>query len=151
MSGLYRNEKIICENCEAQTSKRNIVRYITRCSPRPLFCNHCPNFSTISQLDLYYHVAKKHSASKPKVTKGYEEFPVSTHCLNTKFNIITWERKNEQKSLQVATTEEITAKAFNKKNKHVEIFFSFLKIKMREIKCLMSQRTTLLLKLLKKN
>ena len=39
----------------------------------------CPNFSTKSQIDLNYHIAKKHSAPKPDVTLKcklcYQEFP----------------------------------------------------------------------------
>ena len=44
-----------------------------------MYCTHCPNFSTKSQIDLNYHIAKKHSAPKPDVTFKcklcYQEFP----------------------------------------------------------------------------
>ena len=44
-----------------------------------MYCIQCPNFSAQSQSDLYYHIAKKHSAPKPDVTFKcklcYEEFP----------------------------------------------------------------------------
>ena len=43
------------------------------------YCTHCPNFSTKSQNDLNYHIARKHSAPNPEVTFKcklcYQEFP----------------------------------------------------------------------------
>ena len=61
-------EKITCENCGTQTTRNNIVRHKKRCSAGTLYCTHCPKFSTKSQSDLNYHIAKKHSAPKPDVT-----------------------------------------------------------------------------------
>ena len=79
MSSLIRKEKITCENCGTQTTRNNIVRHKKRCSVGTLYCTHCPNFSTKSQNDLNYHIAKKHSAPKPEVTFKcklcYQEFP----------------------------------------------------------------------------
>ena len=66
MPALDRNEKITCDKCGTQTTKKNIVRHKTRCSAGTLFCTQCPNFSTTSQTDLNYNIAKKHSASGPK-------------------------------------------------------------------------------------
>ena len=63
MPSLIRKEKIICENCGTQTTRNNIVRHKKRCSVGPLFCTQCPNFSTLSQDDLNYHIAKQHSAA----------------------------------------------------------------------------------------
>ena len=78
MTSLIRKEKITCENCGTQTTKHNIVRHKKRCSVGTLSCNQCPNFSTKSQNDLLYHIAKKHSAPKPDVTFKcklcYQEF-----------------------------------------------------------------------------
>ena len=79
MPSLIRQEKITCENCGTQTTRNNIVRHKKRCSVGTLYCTQCPNFSTKSQNDLNYHIAKKHSARKPHVTFKYklcyQEFP----------------------------------------------------------------------------
>ena len=68
MPSLNRNEKVTCENCGTQTTKLNLARHKKRCSVGTLYCTYCPNFSTMSQNDLNYHIAKKHSAPKPEVT-----------------------------------------------------------------------------------
>ena len=79
MPSLNRNEKITCENCGTQTTKLNLARHKKRCSFGTLYCTHCPNFPTKSQIDLIYHIAKVHSAPKPEVTFKcklcYQEFP----------------------------------------------------------------------------
>ena len=64
MPSLIRKEKITCEICGTQTTKNNIVRHKKRCSVGTLYYTQCPNFSTKSQNDLNYHIAKKHSAPK---------------------------------------------------------------------------------------
>ena len=68
MPSLNRNEKVTCENCGFQTTKLNLARPKKRCSVGTLYCTQGPNFSTNSQNDLIYHIDKKHSAPKPKVT-----------------------------------------------------------------------------------
>ena len=79
MPSLNRNEKVTCENCGTQTTRNNTVRHKKRCSVGTLYCTHCPNFSTKSQNDLNYHIAKKHSAPKPdiifKCKLCFQEFP----------------------------------------------------------------------------
>ena len=79
MPSLMRKEKITSENCGTQTTRNNIVRRKESCSAGTFFCTKCPNFSTKSQNDLKYHVAKKHSAPKLDVTFKcklfYQEFP----------------------------------------------------------------------------
>ena len=79
MPSLIRKEKITCENCGTQTTRNNIVRHKKSCSVGTRYCTHCPNFSTKSQSDLKYHIAKKHSAPKPQVTFKcklcYQELP----------------------------------------------------------------------------
>ena len=79
MPSLIRKEKITCENCGTQTTRNNIVRHKKCCSAGTLYCSQCPNFSTKSQNDLNYLIAKKHSAPKPDVTFKcklcYQEFP----------------------------------------------------------------------------
>ena len=64
MPWLIRKEKITYENCGNQTTRNNIVRHKKRFSVGTLCCTQCPNFSTKSQNDLNYHIAKKHSAPK---------------------------------------------------------------------------------------
>ena len=63
-----RNEKITCDNCGTQTTKKNIVRHKTRCSAGKLYCTQCPNISTTSTVDLNYHIAKKHATPRVKNT-----------------------------------------------------------------------------------
>ena len=79
MPSLIRKEKVTCEKCGTQTIRNHIVRHKKSCSAGSLYCTHCPKFSTKSQNDLSYHIAKKHSAPKPDVTFKsklcYQEFP----------------------------------------------------------------------------
>ena len=74
-----RKEKVTCEDCGTHTIRNNITRHKKRCSDGTLYCIHCPNFSTKSQNDLNYHIAKKLSAPKRDVTFRfklcYQEFP----------------------------------------------------------------------------
>ena len=65
---LNRNKKVTCENCGTQTTKLILARHKKSCSAGTLYCTQCPNFSTKSQSDLNYHIAKKHSAPKPDLT-----------------------------------------------------------------------------------
>ena len=79
MPFLNRYEKVTCENCGTQTTKLNLARPKKSCSAGTLFCNQCPNFSTKSQNDWNYHIAKKHSAPKLDATFKcklcYQDFP----------------------------------------------------------------------------
>ena len=79
MTSLIQKEKYTCENCGTQTTRNNIVRHKKGCSVGTLVCTQCPNFSTKLQIELKYHVAKKHSAPKHDVTFKcklcYQEFP----------------------------------------------------------------------------
>ena len=78
MPSLIRKEEITCEHCGTQVTRNNIVRHKKRCSAGTLYCSQCPNFSTMSQDDLNYHIAKQHSAAGPsktyKCTLCYAEF-----------------------------------------------------------------------------
>ena len=78
-SFLNRSEKVTCEKCGSQTTKLNLARHKKRCSVGTMYCTHCPNFSTKSQSDLNYHIAKKHSGPKPDITFKcklcFQEFP----------------------------------------------------------------------------
>ena len=79
MPSLSRYGKVTCENCATQTTKHNLARHKMSCYSGTLYCTQCPNFSTKSQNDLNYHIAKKHSAAKPDVVFKcklcYQEFP----------------------------------------------------------------------------
>ena len=79
MLSLNQKEKVSCEHCGTQVTRNNIVRHKKRCSARALYCTQCPNFSTLSQDDLNYHVAKKHSAPRPSITykckRCHADFP----------------------------------------------------------------------------
>ena len=76
---LNRNEKVTCENCGVQITKYHLARHEKRCSAGTLYCTQCPNFSTSSQDDLNYHIAKQHSAAGPsktyKCTLCHSEIP----------------------------------------------------------------------------
>ena len=67
MPSLNRNEKVTCENCGVQVTRINLSRHKKRCSVGTLYCTQCPNFSTLSQDDLNYHIAKKHSVPRPSI------------------------------------------------------------------------------------
>ena len=79
MPSLNRYEKATCENCGTQTTKLNLACPKKSCSAGTLYCTQGPNFSTKSQNDLNYHIAKKHSAPKLDVTFKcnlcFQEFP----------------------------------------------------------------------------
>ena len=79
MPSLIRKEKVSCEYCGTQVTRINLSRHKKRCSAGTLYCTQCPNFSTLSQDDLNYHIAKQHSAAGPsktyKCTLCHAEFP----------------------------------------------------------------------------
>ena len=66
MHGLDRNVKVSCGNCGTSVTKQKLSRHKLRCSVGTLYCANCPNFSTKSNDDLIYHIAKKHIAAGPK-------------------------------------------------------------------------------------
>ena len=63
MPSLNRNKKVTCEKCGVQITKYNLARHKKSCSAGTLFCSKFPNFSTLSQDDLNYHIVKQHSAA----------------------------------------------------------------------------------------
>ena len=79
MPALDRNVKYSCEKCGTLVTKKNLSRHKSRCSAGTLYCTQCPNFSTLSQDDLNYHIAKQHSAAGPSKTYKcnlcHAEFP----------------------------------------------------------------------------
>ena len=79
MPSLIRKEKITCEKCGTQTTRNKSERHKKIGSNGTLLCTQCPNFSSKSQNDLNYHIAKKHSAPKPDITFKcklcFQEFP----------------------------------------------------------------------------
>ena len=79
MPSLVRKEKVACEHCGTEVTRINISRHKKRCSAGTLFCTQWPNFSTLSQDDWNYHVAKKHSVPRPSITYKcklcHAEFP----------------------------------------------------------------------------
>ena len=88
MFGLNRIQKITCDNCGTQTTKKKIVRHKARCSAGTLYCTQRPNFSTTSQADMNYGKAKKHSKTrlknKHKCKICSKSFLASMRCENTK-------------------------------------------------------------------
>ena len=79
MPSIIRKEKVSCEHCGTQVTKINFSRHKKRCSAGTLYCTQCSNCSTLSQDDLNYHVAKKHSVPRPSITYKcklcHAEFP----------------------------------------------------------------------------
>ena len=69
MPALDRNVKVACDNCGTLVSKQNVAKHEKKCSVGTLYCSQCPNYSTKSQNDLNYHIAKKHGAPKPAVVQ----------------------------------------------------------------------------------
>ena len=63
MPSLNRNQKVTCETCGVQNTKHNLARHKKRCSAGTLYCSQSPNFSTLSQDDLNYHIVKQHSVA----------------------------------------------------------------------------------------
>ena len=68
MPSLIRKEKITCEKWGTLVTRNNFVRHQKRCSAGTLYCTQGTNFSTLSQDDLSYHIAKQHSAAVPSKT-----------------------------------------------------------------------------------
>ena len=68
MPALDRIVKVTCGNCGTSVRKLNLSRHKSRCSGGTLYCANCPNFSTKSRDDLYYHIAKKHATLPLKNT-----------------------------------------------------------------------------------
>ena len=68
MPSLIRKEKVSSEHCGTQVTRNNIVRHKKRCSVGNFHCAQCPNFSTLSQDDFNYHIAKKHSVPRHSIT-----------------------------------------------------------------------------------
>ena len=72
-------EKVTFENCGTQTTKFNLAPHKESCSAGKLYCTQCPNFSTKSQNDLNYQIAKKISTPELDVNFKcklcYQEFP----------------------------------------------------------------------------
>ena len=68
MPSLIRKEKVAREYCGTQVTRIKILRYRKRCSIGTLHCTQCPIFSTLSEYDLTYHVAKKHSVPGSSIT-----------------------------------------------------------------------------------
>ena len=65
MLSVIRKEKNTCENSGTQTTRNKILRHKERFSAGTLYCTQCFNFSTLSKIDLKYHVAKKHCVPRP--------------------------------------------------------------------------------------
>ena len=68
MPSFTRYKKVESENYGTQTTKLNLARHKKRCSVGTLYSTQCPNFSSKSQTDQNYAIAKKHNAPKPDVT-----------------------------------------------------------------------------------
>ena len=68
MPALNRKVKVTCGNCGASVTKQKLSRHKLRCRGGTLYCANCPNSSTKSRDDLYYHIAKEHATLRVKIT-----------------------------------------------------------------------------------
>ena len=68
MPAFDRNVKVTCGNCGTSVTRKQLCRHKSRCSGGTLYCPKCPNFSTKPKDDLNYHIAKKHSTPRVKIT-----------------------------------------------------------------------------------
>ena len=80
MPGLDRNVTVTCGNFGTSVTKQQLSRQKVCCSGGILFCLKSPNFSTKSRNDLYYHIAKKHSAAGPKNNYTCKECSIEFSC-----------------------------------------------------------------------
>ena len=76
MPSLIRKEKITFEYCGTQTTRNKNVRHKKSCSPGTLYCTQCPIFSTKSQSDLNYYIAKNWMSPSGVtfVIKSFQDF-----------------------------------------------------------------------------
>ena len=79
MPSLIRKEIVACEHYGTQITRNNIVRHKKLRSVGILYCLQCSKFSTLSQDDLNFNIAKKHSVPRPSITYKcklcHAEFP----------------------------------------------------------------------------
>ena len=68
MPSLIRREKIAFEHCGTGFIRINLSCHKKTFTFGTFFCTQCPNLSTLSQDDLNYHVAKKHSVRRSSIT-----------------------------------------------------------------------------------
>ena len=73
MPALDQNQKVACDKCGTLVSKPDVAKHKTKCSVETIYCSQCPNFSTKSQIDSNYHIAKKYEAPKPKIVHTCKE------------------------------------------------------------------------------
>ena len=83
MPALDRNVKVTCGSCGTSVTKKHLSRHKSRCSGGTLYCPKCPNFSTKSRNDLYYHNSKKHSAAAPKNNHTCKECSIEFPSFNS--------------------------------------------------------------------
>ena len=71
-------KKLFVKKCGTQTTKLDLARHKKILSAGKLLCTQYPNFSTRTQKNLKYPIAKKHSSPKNEVTSkcksSYHEF-----------------------------------------------------------------------------
>ena len=77
---MYRNIKVFCGNCGTSVTKKFLSRHKSSCSVGTLYCAKCPIFSNTTKVDLYYHIAKKHSAAAPKDSHTCKECNIDYPC-----------------------------------------------------------------------
>ena len=97
MPGLDRNVKVTCGNWRTSVTQKILYRHISRCSGGTLYCTQCPNFPTLSEDDLNYHFAKKHSVPRPSRTYKY----TLTHTEFLGFYVLR-QHKNTQHRTKIA-------------------------------------------------
>ena len=95
MPSLDRNVKVTCENCGVQITKLNLACHRKKSSAGTLYCPKCPNFSTTSRDDLYYHIGKKHSVPRlqKRTSVNYVTLNLPVFMLYVNLKIFNMEHK----------------------------------------------------------
>ena len=104
----------------------------------------CPNFSTKSQNDLNYHIAKKHSAQKLDVTFKcklcYQEFP-GFYALRQHININTELKSDQEQKIRMWNTkwEMLMMTSWEESCVLVNISWWIRNLKGRDTRCSLTQ------------
>ena len=119
-----RNEKVVGENCGTQIRRNKFAPHTKKCSGGTIHCTQCSDFSALSRADLNYHIAKKHSASQPRMTHS----SVQSRMLQKSFHSFYSLRQHKiqhkdlrRKELQELTLQTVKINNLNNKNLQDEI------------------------------
>ena len=117
---LNRDEKITCESCGTQTTKRSFVQHRTRCSAGSLTCHSCFNVSTKLRAKMIYHFAKKNfiATARDLIKSNFltKTFAAFTFCGNISWGKMEYTEVPELKALVLHNYWEVLMTIAWKKN-----------------------------------